>query len=906
MGVGRILKGDCEMLERLNWLWFRRDEPKTIEEWEKTTGESLGRVLGLDHALKVTLRLPSVEQAASAWEGNLDLLGEIRIAEPHGDLGERLKIHLPIDGVFIASGSVDNKPQSKVWDSWLGERPGVRLIKPIGKKASESADGWWRIGFPDGSHLECWSEDASVGTNADAKEDEKRQAIFSRRVKFALAMCPDAYPDGLREEFAKEKICENEVRDWCRNNVEVIRNWTKETVSGETLSFAGVKSSSEFNGITDRDDLNYRPLITFPVWLRQRLCRRFWNARMSFDRRNAQEDAERADFNWRDQELLQRVAVGLVPLRESTKNKKKLTGLSAIAAENPLELTSRISGVKRFRVNRDDALTYSVDYRQNHASFNGRLCPIESPESEMVGISLQLARGARIDSNGMILPTLSAKVLDRAGWGVAMIPFSHHNDGARNMMGAKNLRQLLPVRGAERPCVRTGVEDELLRLTANLSRIGVCPDCADAQGHFAVGKDILVAYMPWYGWNVDDAVVVSDSIVSAMTVTKRKVFSRFVTPGWDVEVGNVSAGDVIKHGDVIARLKGPDGESVQLQYLDADDARMVKSPSFPPESMRSESVSYRLEYIIEKDFPLASGDKLMGRHGNKGVVSRVVACDEMPRLPKEGEPGAEGLPENMRGRHVDILLNPHGVISRMNPSQLLETHLGWLIKNGIEEVSGFFKSDGDAVGIPEVGLIDHEKVKMLLKESGLDNTGKISLYFKDGSNTKQPVVVGYQHFVRLNHIPSLKSQARRGGRGASYSMSTLQAKHGRRLGGGQRLGEMEVWALAAHQADAVLEEMLGPKSNMALACEWENPDRVPHGAFMDGFPAVMRDWLRAMMIGFSADAVTQTAKAEILSDVGAEMGDSQKVHADGGVDVWKTVEYGCDGKGWPECNNCIM
>ena len=201
------------------------------------------------------------------------------------------------------------------------------------------------------------------------------------------------------------------------------------------------------------------------------------------------------------------------------------------------------------------------------------------------------------------------------------------------------------------------------------------------------------------------------------------------------------------------------------------------------------------------------------------------------------------------GRPLQVLLNPHGIISRMNIGQLLETHLGWLLHRGYPEKDLLLPTDSNhPCGFPAIAIDRlnhekiHEKIQMLLKASGLDETGKIPLVLPDGGETLSPVMVGFEHIVRLAHIPMLKAQARRGGKGYSYDSKTGQAVHGRKRGGGQRIGEMEVWALAAYQANHILDEMLEKKSSRIL--QMTNPQPPADSTYLE----FLKAWLRAMMI----------------------------------------------------------
>ena len=579
-----------------------------------------------------------------------------------------------------------------------------------------------------------------------------------------------------------------------------------------------------------------------------------------------------------------------------------------LSVGNPAELVARLTGVKRRQTRKAMRGLLPVSARQNDPSFEGRLCPFETPESELIGLSLHLARGARVDKSGTILSANRERPLDCLGWGTSLIPFSNFNDGARNMMGAKNLRQSTRIAGRRPPAVTTGAERELVERTAGLVRIGVVPDCT-CDGKLALGRDLLVAYMPWKGWNVDDAVVVRRGIADEMAIEECKPFSWRVNPEWTCEVApdRRKDGTVLRPGDTIATLRkrgDPNETPVAFKYEDPGEAVLVRTPKpFGCSEPEKRNVGgHVLEYEIRKTLPLGPGDKLMGRHGNKGVVGLVLDDSEMPRLPDDPR-----LPEPVRGKPVDILLNPHGVLSRMNPGQLLEAHVGWLLHAGVDERLLRRIGPDTAIGAPAAGSVNrvnHATIREKLEETGLDENGAIRLKFADGSRTLQPVVVGFEHFVRLHHVPLLKAQARRGGLRAAYSSATGQPVRGRMLGGGQRLGEMEVWALAAHGASSILREMLGVKSDASLAREWASSDKsaLPVCGTDSGFAPILKDWLFALGFDLSVAPDKKSCSVSFLSedDILSRIGrDRQVADASGPFTVVATRFAASDGSPFP-------
>ncbi|MEM6915409.1 MAG: hypothetical protein AAF491_02490, partial [Verrucomicrobiota bacterium] len=626
----------------------------------------------------------------------------------------------------------------------------------------------------------------------------------------------------------------------------------------------------ELGSPTDEDDLEHRILITFPVWLRLRVAKALLRAaqnvakgstgkqvlRILTSQSEGEEDFARSVWA----KLCSRPVPIAFAIATEIHGNQSFDPTDPVDPTNPLDLAARITRVKRIGKRASRLAEMPAVYRQNHPSFRGRICPVDSPESEQVGLTLHLAAGAEIDLEGRITPAADPAL--ELGLGAGLIPFFQHNDGARNMMGAKNLRQAVPTFGRAPASVETGSENLLQKFAAPLIEIGACPGAESSGGEttgLALGRDLLVAYMPWKGWNFEDAVVVGEQVarkrwldLSFTRRVRRKIPVGWVpcdaddqTPSSWSKDGFAVIDDLLTQGSPIARFvheETQDESPLQIRYSDRTPA-ILKSIRF---LRRYPWMSGILEYELEIPIDLKPGDKLMGRHGNKGVVGAILPKDHMPKLPN-----CETLPEHLRGKPIDLLLNPHGVISRMNLGQLLETHLGWLLHTGQHQVEDFIHLDSESASSPAWAFenrIDHEKVRQALESSGLDQYGRIRLELPDGEETVSPVVVGFQHIVRLRHIPEMKSQARRGGLEASYSFRTGQAVHGRKHGGGQRLGEMEEWALAGHRAENVIAEMIGVKSTAELAGCW-NPELsdAPENYF-NGFSPLLKDWLFALRL----------------------------------------------------------
>ncbi len=841
-------------------------DPETAKEWNDAVSEVLSRILRQD--VSACLRLPSERLAEKCWNNNRTLCGEIEIrsnCNPKNVLRIE-KLPFPIDGVFI--GASDKHAQSLVWNSWLAEKPGIRFVYPAGKTRREvEKEVELRIGFPDASCVQ-FSVKLPDGPKGSLLWDEPSDNVCKRLQKLM-----DDMPFGPLWGGAQD-------------SKELIPEWLKEALNGKAKDVIDAvrEHAGELMQPVDQDDLAHRVVVSFPRWLAFRLCKLFAKHKDGDD--------------FFSEEVAKYVPDCLVPL-----NGLKRGGfVTPVQPNNALELMASITGIKRYHVKRTNVLCFPLDFRQNHPSFRGRICPIETPESEMIGISLQLARHARVTANGEIVMAEGAMeqhggAMGSVGWGVSMIPFAQHNDDARNMLGAKNLRQATLVSGRCAPLVKTGAERELVEKMCRLTDIGICPNTIDEKGDLALGCDLLVAYMSWNGWNVDDAIVVSRKVAEKMAIAERKWFSHEISPEWVPFWKRIDNCTPLKQGDVVISFANGDKKKLVLRYEDPNPARISKGPFFPPnegceDSEALQELSQRLSFELEKEVPLGLGDKLMGRHGNKGVVARVLDEEEMPHLPDDPR-----LPANLRGKAIDVLLNPHGVLSRMNPGQLLETHLGWLLHAGWNGAN-FLKSGGVS---PELGCfdnanLDHDAIRHALEASGLDRKGCIQLVLPDGSKTESPVLVGFEYFVRLHHVPEFKAQARCGGSDAKYSSTTRQAAHGRRIGGGQRLGEMEVWALAAYGVPHILEEMLGAKSDVEWASEWKAEGAPPVKELFSGFPRVARDWLWALGIDMEqagADKVRFSLMSEETIREWIEDNGAQRVLSAGGVSKEPTASFVC-------------
>jgi DNA-directed RNA polymerase subunit beta len=469
----------------------------------------------------------------------------------------------------------------------------------------------------------------------------------------------------------------------------------------------------------------------------------------------------------------------------------------------------------------------------------------------------------------------------------ALIPFLENDDGARALMGANMQRQAVPLIETEAPIVGTGMEyraavdsgavllckndgvveritgREIVVRTAQgqeryrlkkfeRSNQGTCinqkPICrvgqavkkgdvlADGpstnQGELALGRNVLVAFVPWEGYNYEDAILISEELVKDDVFTSIHI-EEYEAQARDTKLGPeeitrdipnvgedslknlddrgiVRIGAEVKPGDILVGKVTPKGETELtaeerlLRAIFGEKAREVRDTSLRvPHGEGGIVVDVRVfnredgdelppgvnrlvrVYVAQKR-KISEGDKMAGRHGNKGVISRIMPVEDMPFLP-------DGTP-------VQIVLNPLGVPSRMNIGQVLETHLGMAAKLlGLQVATPVFD------GASEIEVMD------MMEKAGMSRDGKTILYDgRTGEPFDNPVTVGIIYMVKLAHLVDDKIHARSTG---PYSLVTQQPLGGKAQFGGQRFGEMEVWALEAYGAAYTLQEILTVKSD---------------------------------------------------------------------------------------------
>jgi len=500
----------------------------------------------------------------------------------------------------------------------------------------------------------------------------------------------------------------------------------------------------------------------------------------------------------------------------------------------------------------------------------------------------------------------------------AMIPFLEHDDANRALMGANMQRQAVPLVRSEAPLVGTGMElraaidagdvvvaekagvieevsadyitvmaDDGTRHTYRMRKFarsnhGTCANqrpivdggerveagqviadgpCTD-NGEMALGKNLLVAIMPWEGHNYEDAIILSNRLVEEDVLTSihieeheidardTKLGAEEITrdiPNVSDEVladlderGIVRIGAEVRDGDILVGKVTPKGETELtpeerlLRAIFGEKAREVRDTSLKvPHGESGKVIGIRVfsredddelpagvnelvrVYVAQKR-KISDGDKLAGRHGNKGVIGKILPAEDMPFLP-------DGTP-------VDIILNTHGVPRRMNIGQILETHLGWVAKAGwsidgspewaANLPAALHNSEPDAiVATPVFDGAKEEELQGLLASTLpnrdgdvlVNKDGKAMLFDgRSGEPFPYPVTVGFMYIMKLHHLVDDKIHARSTG---PYSMITQQPLGGKAQFGGQRFGEMECWAMQAYGAAYTLQELLTIKSD---------------------------------------------------------------------------------------------
>ena len=590
-----------------------------------------------------------------------------------------------------------------------------------------------------------------------------------------------------------------------------------------------------------------------------------------------------------------------------------------------------------------------LEVRDTHPTHYGRICTVETPEGQNVGLVLNIATYAKINEYGfleapyrvvkngkvtdevvyvdaaeeekMVIADTSAKLdkdgrfvdqyvsarkalqptqveasevthMDAAhkeilGVAASMIPFVEKSRVDRSLMACAMQKQAVPLIKTEAARVSTGIDAEVVKnlsqvvfaeadgtvtkADSNVVEVKYAKEtksyplthfektnddrCYDEHcvvdrgqkvkkgdvliegasidhGELALGKNMLVAFMPWHGFNMDDAIVISRRLVEDDTLTSINIRD------YDVEVretklgpeqvtrdipnvseatlrhlgedGIVMVGSEVRNGDVLVGKITPKGEQelsseerllraifgekakdvrdTSVRMNGSDTGKVVGVKIFTRENgdeLKS-GVLMQIKIYVAEMRKISVGDKIAGRYGNKGVVARILPVEDMPFM-EDGTP-------------VDVVLNPMGVPSRMNLGQLYETHLGMAAR-----------ALGYNVTTPSFNSVSDETISEQLEKAGIQRDGRVKLYDgQTGEPFEERITVGVMYMLKLHHMVADKIHARSTG---PYTMVTQQPLGGKAQNGGQRFGEMEVWTLEAYGAASTLQEMLTIKSD---------------------------------------------------------------------------------------------
>ena len=601
-----------------------------------------------------------------------------------------------------------------------------------------------------------------------------------------------------------------------------------------------------------------------------------------------------------------------------------------------------------------------------------------------------------------------------------LIPFLEHDDAKRTLMGANMQRQAVPLIRPAAPYVGTGMElraavdsGEILRAkhagvveyadarqirvrTENGSvdtyrlpkfqrsnqstcinhkplvytgqEVGVGDVLADGpstdKGELALGQNLTVAYMPWEGYNYEDAIIVSERVVqqdlmTTINISKHEIDARdtklgpeeitreipnlsedmvanldsdgIIRIGAEVTAGDILVGKVTPKGEsaltaeerllrAIFGAKAHDVRDTSLKMPHGAYGRVVDVVRFSRDNgdELAPGVNELVRVYVAQRRKIQQGDKISGRHGNKGVISRILPVEDMPYM-------ADGTP-------IDVILDPLGVPSRMNVGQLLECHLGWAAAQGWNPdpnddsyVPGpFFVATPvfDGASEEEIGEVIRRANKNLIAKAQheygdamreefvpqLNEQGKTWLYDgRTGERFPRPITVGTSYILKLGHMVDDKIHARSTG---PYSLVTQQPLGGKAQFGGQRFGEMEVWALYAYGASNVLQEILTVKSDdtNGRVKAYESivkGDNIPMKGIPESFKVLVKE-IRSLALDMEpvvpkkAEAVTVKAEVEVeddgtsLDDLAGEVLASTPLASDNALDALDALDAAID------------
>ena len=607
-------------------------------------------------------------------------------------------------------------------------------------------------------------------------------------------------------------------------------------------------------------------------------------------------------------------------------------------------------------------------------------------------------RGDMVEVDSEDVDYIDVSPRQLASVSTSLIPFLEHDDSSRALMGANMQRQAVPLLRSESPYVGTGMEriaavdsgavitavepgvvekvdaDEIVIHNDNGKRstylvrkfdrsnqgtainqkvivetgqrVEAGHVLADGpsteEGELALGKNLLVAFMPWEGYNFEDAIILSQEIVkndtlSSIHIEEYEVDARDTKLGPEEitadlpnisgealanldELGIIRIGAEVRPGDILVGKVTPKGEtelSAEERLLRAifnEKSREVRDTSlkvphgeggtviavkvFDAEEgdELGAGVNKRVVVYIAQKRKITEGDKLAGRHGNKGVIAKILPVEDMPFM-EDGTP-------------VDIILNPLGIPGRMNFGQVLEAHLGWSCKQGwdvtgtAEWVNDMAKEllkaePGTKVATPVFDGATKDQVAGLLEytvpsEDGrrlIDGSGKATLFDgRSGEPFPNKIAVGVKYMLKLHHLVDDKIHARSTG---PYSMITQQPLGGKAQFGGQRFGEMEVWALQAYGAAHTLQELLTIKSD-DIAGRVRTYEAIVKGDNIQppGIPESFRVLAKEMQsLGLNVEVLDDTGRVVVLKD---EEFESDRAAEELGINLSRNEQLSAD------------
>ena len=643
--------------------------------------EMLAHELSLqNHSLRVNLFPPSPDAACQCLLANQTLTADLTVSWSGSDHKLQFTFPFPWHGVFVfrSESSTSNQAERWIWHPRLVGKPGVWLLRDFrGNPGEWVTRDSLQVVFLDSSQLE-------VGEKSRC---DPRKRLVDLLVLKNLQPAVEGNIPEFRQIVARylEELesCLDEGGGPAKG-LEFIRKKPLEKLLAKALKNRSEQEISD--GVLNSQDLSWQRLDTFSAFLINRLMVLFCRKKIYFHPENSKPETKSDSFLWDALSELSRET--LIP--SGIKNRLTTSGrFHYFDPVNGIDALSRLTSFQRYNYRTEVLERLPAVYRQNHPSFSGFVCPVESPESKKVGLTLHLARGVKCDLLGRMRRTTDTVSTPEKnlGYGASLVPFYHYNDGPRAMMGAKNLKQAVPIKGCADPVIATGCEKVVAKAVKPLIESGLVPTCS----WVAPGVDLLVAYLPWFGWNMEDAIVANSRLVEQQVLDweKEETFSKYIRPGFKLTGPEFSttleeAFKVFRYGEDHLHKPGPispdtpvaffrhpeTGEKQPVLCGGNDPGELDSIKYYPPEDSY---LGGKLVWKVASCLPLMVGDKLMGRYGNKGVVSKLLPPDEMPRLPDDSR-----LAEELRGRPVDLILNPHGVISRMNLGQLLETQLGLL------------------------------------------------------------------------------------------------------------------------------------------------------------------------------------------------------------------------------------